>query len=84
MSILHKYGFSIINLLEKNFKNVKFSLSTQVLYLLDPSYTYSILKRKKEKKVKSSVMSDSLRPHGLWSAWLLGPWDFPGKSAGDS
>ena len=29
-----------------------------------------------------SVMSDSLRPHGLQPTWLLCPWDFPGKSTG--
>ena len=27
-------------------------------------------------------MSDSLRPHGLWSTRLLCPWDFPGKHTG--
>ena len=27
-------------------------------------------------------MSDSLRPHGLWPARLLCPWDFPGKNSG--
>ena len=29
-----------------------------------------------------SVMSDSLRPHGLQPTRLLHPWDFPGKSTG--
>ena len=29
-----------------------------------------------------SVMSDSLRPHGLQLTRLLHPWDFPGKSTG--
>ena len=29
-----------------------------------------------------SVMSSSLQPHGLWSARLLYPWDFPGKNVG--
>ena len=29
-----------------------------------------------------SVVSDSLRPHGLYPTRLLRPWDFPGKSAG--
>ena len=29
-----------------------------------------------------SVVSDSLRPHGLQPARLLRPWDFPGKSTG--
>ena len=29
-----------------------------------------------------SVMSDSLWPYGLEPAWLLCPWDFPGKNTG--
>ena len=29
-----------------------------------------------------SVVSDSLRPHGLQPTRLLRPWDFPGKSTG--
>ena len=29
-----------------------------------------------------SVVSDSLRPHGLQSTTLLRPWDFPGTSTG--
>ena len=29
---------------------------------------------------RCSVMSDSLRPHGLQPATLLCPWDFPGKN----
>ena len=27
-------------------------------------------------------MSDSLWPYGLWPAWLLCPWDSPGKNTG--
>ena len=30
----------------------------------------------------ASVMSDSLRPHGLQPTRLFRPWDFPGKSTG--
>ena len=33
-------------------------------------------------KEKSSVASDSLRPHGLQPTRLLHPWGFPGKSTG--
>ena len=33
-------------------------------------------------KWSRSVMSDCLRPHGLWPTRLLCPWDFPGKNAG--
>ena len=29
-----------------------------------------------------SVVSDSVRPHGLQPTRLLHPWDFPGKSTG--
>ena len=37
----------------------------------------------KEKwKWSRSVVSDSLRPHGLQPTRLLRPWDFPGKSTG--
>ena len=32
--------------------------------------------------VSCSVVSDSLRPHGLWPARLLCPWDSPGKNTG--
>ena len=34
------------------------------------------------KKWSRSVVSNSLRPHGLWPTRLLCPWDFPGKSTG--
>ena len=33
-------------------------------------------------KWSRSVVSDSLRPHGLQPTRLLHPWDFPGKGAG--
>ena len=33
-------------------------------------------------KWSRSVMSDSLRPHGLQPTRLLCPWDFPGKNTG--
>ena len=33
-------------------------------------------------KWSCSVMSDSLRPHGLQPTRLLHPWDFPGKARG--
>ena len=32
--------------------------------------------------VSHSVMSDTLRPHGLQPTRLLCPWDFPGKNTG--
>ena len=33
-------------------------------------------------KVKSLIMPDSERPHGLQPTRLFRPWDFPGKSTG--
>ena len=33
-------------------------------------------------RLSRSVMSESLRPHGLHPARLLCPWDFPGKNTG--
>ena len=30
--------------------------------------------------VGHSIVTDSLQPHGLEPAWLLCPWDFPGKN----
>ena len=32
--------------------------------------------------VSYSVVSDSLRPHGLYSASLFFPWDYAGKNTG--
>ena len=41
------------------------------------------MKSESEKqKWSRSVVSDSLRPHGLWPTMLLCPRDFPGKSTG--
>ena len=37
---------------------------------------------KKERKGSHSVMSESLRPHGLQPTRLPSPWDFPGESSG--
>ena len=37
---------------------------------------------KKNVKWSRSVMSDSLRPHGLQPTTLLHPWDFPGENTG--
>ena len=34
------------------------------------------------RELNRSVVSDSLRPHGLQPTSLLGPWDSPGKNTG--
>ena len=41
-----------------------------------------VVRGKSEVKWSLSVVSDSLRPHGLWPTRLLGPWDFPGMNTG--
>ena len=35
-----------------------------------------------ESESESEVVSNSLRPHGLWPARLLCPCNFPGKNTG--
>ena len=35
----------------------------------------------KRESVSCSVVSDSLRPHGLWPTRLLWPWTSPGKTS---
>ena len=41
-----------------------------------------LLKVKVKVKVKSPVVSDSLRPHGLYPARLLCPWNSPDENTG--
>ena len=38
--------------------------------------------KKQKQKHSHSVLSDSLRPHGLQPTRLLCPWNFPGKNTG--
>ena len=45
-------------------------------------YSSHMLAKWSEVKWSRSVVSDSLRPHGLQPTRLLHPWDFPGKSTG--
>ena len=42
----------------------------------------SLVHESEKWKWSRSVVSDSLRPHGLQPTRLLHPWDFPGKSTG--
>ena len=42
----------------------------------------SLMHESEKSKWSRSVMSDSLRPHGLQPIRLLRPWDFPGDSTG--
>ena len=44
----------------------------------EPSCPYSFIRSKV--KWSRSLMSDSLRPHGMQPTRLLYPWNFPGKS----
>ena len=59
------------------------SLTTSIL--ANSFFSYSTKKereRKKERKKSRSVVSNSLRPHGLLPTRLFRPWDFPGKNTG--
>ena len=47
--------------------------------ITDPMGIMRIIK-KERRRVSHSVVSYSLRPHGLQPARLLCPWDFPGKN----
>ena len=49
---------------------------------LDSTGRFVLLLIKECMCVSHSVMSNSLRPYGLYSARLLCPWDFPGKNIG--
>ena len=39
-------------------------------------------KKKKASSLGTAIVSNSLRPHGLWPTRLLRPWDSPGTSTG--
>ena len=53
-------------------------------HLVDDSCLWEAIHKMTQSKriLKSSVVSVSLRPHGLWPARLHCPWDFPGKNTG--
>ena len=51
----------------------KASIQLKRCYLVNETSFYVLVMRR-------SVMSDSLRPHGLQPTRLLCPWDFPGNS----
>ena len=55
-----------------------FLLLSPFCSLFSPHFLHIYLKV----KVKSLVVSDSLRPHGLQPTRLLHSWDFPGKNTG--
>ena len=51
-------------------------------YILE--FILDLLILKESESISCSVVSDSLRPHGLYSARLHCPWNSPGKKAGVS
>ena len=59
---------------------------TLIQTFLEPEYlgsfTDSGLLECESESVNRSVVSDSLQPHGLYSASLLCPWNSPGKATG--
>ena len=58
---------------EFSFSSFPITVKKKKILIYPPGYVLS-----------HSVMSDSLRPHGLWLPRLLYPWNFPGKDTGVS
>ena len=44
--------------------------------------SFDAMESEKNQRASRSVLSDSLRTHGLWPAKLLCPWNSPGKHTG--
>ena len=57
-------------------ENIIHTFNEGCVWILVPALTLE------SKSVSCSVVSDSLRPHGLYPARLLCPWDSPGKNTG--
>ena len=51
-------------------------------FMVQLSHWYMTTENTMKWKWSRSVVSDSSRPHGLYSTRLLCPWNFPGKNAG--
>ena len=68
---------------EENGSPLQYSFFFFFFYLAKTFYrTSQFLHIIKNSKWSCSVMSNSLRPHGLYPTRLLHPWDFPGKNSG--
>ena len=78
--LISKIGKQLIQFINNNNKNPK-----QPNQKMDRKSKQTFLQRTQITKKYSamcSVMSDSLRPHGLQPTRLLCPWNFPGKNTG--
>ena len=65
------------------FKKRQRNQRSKCQHLLDHGESQGAPKENERKRKWSrSVVSDSLRSHGLWPTRLLCPWDSPGKSTG--
>ena len=62
--------------------SAKFYGSKKVPILVKVLFVYYILYMYESESVHHSVMSNSLRPHGLWPTGLLCPWNSPDKNTG--
>ena len=58
------------------------TLEPILLLILNVGISGQLVKVPESESVSRSVISDSLRPHGLSPARLLHPWDFPSKNTG--
>ena len=72
-------------ILDLNAKHrAKTSTSTYQCQEMARTWASPVAQMVKKGSVSCSVVSDSLRPHGLYPTRLLCPWDSPGKNTGAS
>ena len=72
-----------IKIARRIINNLRYADDTTLMAESEEELKSLLMKVKEESENWSrSVVSNSLRPHGLQPTRLLCPWDFPGKSTG--
>ena len=78
--------FTVLLLLLSHFSHVRLCVTPSLGFSRQEHWSGlpfpSPMQKSEKWKWSRSVLSDSLRPHGLQPTRLLHPWDFPGKSTG--
>ena len=78
--------FTVLLLLLSHFRHVRLCVTPSLGFSRQEHWSGlpfpSPMQKSEKWKWSRSVLSDSLRPHGLQPTRLLHPWDFPGKSTG--
>ena len=79
--------FTVLLLLLSHFSHVRLCVTPSLGFSRQEHWSGlpfpSPMQKSEKWKWSRSVLSDSLRPHGLQPTRLLHPWDFPGKSTGE-